>query len=106
ERCRETCSRPVRAADARKEAVVARILHAIQELRMGGAERIVVALAAGAQRAGHVVGVASGPGELSRNLERWFPLPVVARHPAQIPAATIALERARRRLGANLIHFH
>jgi glycosyltransferase involved in cell wall biosynthesis len=73
---------------------------------MGGAERIVVALAAGAERAGHLVGVASGPGELSRNLERWFPLPVVARHPARMPEAAIALERARRSLGADLIHFH
>jgi glycosyltransferase involved in cell wall biosynthesis len=83
-----------------------RILHAVQELKMGGAERIVVALAGGCERAGHTVGVASAPGVLSSEVGRWFPLPLVGRRPTRIPGAAHALDRARRDLQATLLHVH
>jgi glycosyltransferase involved in cell wall biosynthesis len=83
-----------------------RILHAIQEMRMGGAERIVVALAGAAEAAGHEVGVASAPGVLASEVTRWFPLPLVARSPARVPAAALALERARKGLEATILHVH
>jgi glycosyltransferase involved in cell wall biosynthesis len=83
-----------------------RILHAIQEMRMGGAERIVVELAGAVEDAGHVAGVASAPGVLTAEVSRWFPLPLVARRPARVPAAALALERARKGLGATILHVH
>jgi glycosyltransferase involved in cell wall biosynthesis len=83
-----------------------RILHAIQEMRMGGAERIVVALARAAEGAGDVAGVASATGVLASEVSRWFPLPLVARKPVRVPAAALALERARRGLGATILHVH
>ena len=46
-----------------------RILHTIQELRTGGAERVVVALAKGAQARGHQVAVASAEGTLVAELD-------------------------------------
>jgi len=83
-----------------------RILHAIQELRMGGAERIVVALAGASEAAGHVTGVASAPGVLSADVSQWFPLPLVGRRPTRVPAAVLALERARRTLQPTVLHVH
>jgi glycosyltransferase involved in cell wall biosynthesis len=83
-----------------------RVLHAVQELRMGGAERLVVALTAAAEEAGHATAVASAPGGLAADVPEWFPLPLVDRRPARIPGAALALERARRRFRPTLIHVH
>jgi glycosyltransferase involved in cell wall biosynthesis len=83
-----------------------RVLHVVQELKTGGAERIVLALAAGAERAGHAVAVASGSGELAADVESWFPLPVVSRRATRIPAAVRALEHARRTFHPTLLHVH
>jgi glycosyltransferase involved in cell wall biosynthesis len=83
-----------------------RILHTVQELGMGGAERIVVALARDSERAGFEVGVAAAPGPLTADVRRWFPLPIVGRRSSRIPAAAVALERAVRQLKPGLIHCH
>jgi glycosyltransferase involved in cell wall biosynthesis len=83
-----------------------RILHAIQELRMGGAERIVVRLAGAAEEAGHEAGVASAPGALSAEVSHWFPLPLVDRRTRRVPAAALALERARKRQRPTVLHVH
>jgi glycosyltransferase involved in cell wall biosynthesis len=73
---------------------------------MGGAERIVVALARASEEAGHEVGVAAGPGELSSEVTRWFPLPVVGRRVTRLPAAASALDRALRLMKPDLLHVH
>jgi glycosyltransferase involved in cell wall biosynthesis len=73
---------------------------------MGGAERIVVALARAAERAGHVVGVASAPGALTDEVSRWYPLPLVGRRMTRIPHAAVALDAALRGLKPDLVHFH
>ncbi|HEY7694383.1 MAG TPA: glycosyltransferase [Gaiellaceae bacterium] len=83
-----------------------RILHAIQELRMGGAERIVVTLAGAAEEAGHDAGVASAPGALSAEVSHWFPLPLVDRRTTRVPAAALALERARKHQRPTILHVH
>jgi hypothetical protein len=68
-----------------------RILHVIQDLRTGGAERLVVALAAASQTAGHAVAVAAGPGPLAAELRApVFPLPMIRRRPWMLlPAARV-----------------
>jgi glycosyltransferase involved in cell wall biosynthesis len=73
---------------------------------MGGAERIVVALARASERAGHEVGVASAPGELTDEVSRWFPLPLVGRRVTRLPAAASALDRALRLMRPDLLHVH
>jgi glycosyltransferase involved in cell wall biosynthesis len=84
-----------------------RILHAIQELRTGGAERVVVALARGAVAAGHEVAVASAPGSLVAEVDGpHFTLPLVERRPWRLPAAILAVRRAVRAFGSDLVHCH
>lgn len=84
-----------------------RILHAIQELRTGGAERVVVALTRGAAAAGHEVAVASAPGSLVVEVEGpHFPLPLVERRLWRLPNAMLAVRRAVRAFGPDLVHCH
>jgi glycosyltransferase involved in cell wall biosynthesis len=84
-----------------------RILHAIQELRTGGAERLVVALAEGARSAGHEVATASAPGSLAGEIRGTaFQLPLVHRQPWRIPSAAWALRRALRAWRPELVHAH
>jgi glycosyltransferase involved in cell wall biosynthesis len=73
---------------------------------MGGAERIVVALARASERAGHAVGVAAAPGELTAQVTRWFPLPLVGRRVTRLPAAATAFDRALRLMRPDLLHVH
>jgi glycosyltransferase involved in cell wall biosynthesis len=73
---------------------------------MGGAERIVVALASASERVGHEVGVAAAPGELTAEVSRWFPLPLVGRRVTRLPAAASALDRALRLMSPDLLHVH
>ncbi len=84
-----------------------RILHAIQELRTGGAERVVVALAKGAQAAGHQVAVASAEGALVSELEGpHYALPLVERRLSRLPGAIFAVRRAVHRFRPDLVHCH
>jgi glycosyltransferase involved in cell wall biosynthesis len=83
------------------------MLHVIQELETGGAERVVVTLAAGARDAGHEVAVAAAPGVLGDELgTELFDLPVVSRRPTRIPAGARALRRALRAWQPDLLHCH
>jgi glycosyltransferase involved in cell wall biosynthesis len=84
-----------------------RILHVIQELEMGGAERVVVTLAAGAREAGHEVAVASAAGALRDELDgEQFELPLVRRRPWRVALAARALGRALRAWQPDLLHCH
>jgi glycosyltransferase involved in cell wall biosynthesis len=82
-----------------------RILHVIQELGTGGAERILVSAYRGAQEAGHEVFVAAAPGPLAAELDgEPYPLPIVRRKPWRIPAAAAAVRRAIRASRPDVIH--
>ncbi|MEP6909240.1 MAG: glycosyltransferase [Actinomycetota bacterium] len=84
-----------------------RILHAIQEMGPGGAERVVVGLAAGAMAAGNQVAVASAPGSLISEVEGpHLPLPLLERNIWKLPRTTLAVGRAVRAFGADLVHCH
>ena len=84
-----------------------RILHLIQEMRTGGAERIVGALAEGATAAGHQVAVASDGGELLWELDvPNFPLPRLRRRVSAVPGATFAASRAIRSWSPTVVHCH
>jgi glycosyltransferase involved in cell wall biosynthesis len=84
-----------------------RVLQVIQELRTGGAERVLVSVAAGAKAAGHDVAVAAAPGELERELEaERFPLPLIARRPWRLVEATLAVRTAVRSWRPELVHAH
>ena len=82
-----------------------RILHVIQELATGGAERILVSAYRGAREAGHEVFVAAAPGPLAAELDgEPYPLPLVRRKPWLLPAAAAALRRAVRATQPDVIH--
>jgi len=84
-----------------------RILHAIQELRIGGAERIVVALGAAAVGEGHEVAVVAAGGPLAAEIDGpVFELPLVERRLSRVPAAIAAVGRAIREFGPDLVHCH
>lgn len=84
-----------------------RVLHVIQELRVGGAERAVVSLARGARAAGHAVALAAAPGPVADELggER-FSLPILRRRPWLLPLAGLALRRALRAWRPDVVHCH
>ncbi len=72
-----------------------RILHVIQELGVGGAERILASTYRGAREAGHEVFVAGAPGPLAEELGiEPYPLPFVRRRASRIPAAALGVRRA------------
>jgi glycosyltransferase involved in cell wall biosynthesis len=84
-----------------------RILHVIQELGYGGAERVVVSLAQGARRAGHEAAVASAGGALEQELDAaTYRLPMLARRPWLLPAAARSVRRAVRAFRPDVVHFH
>ncbi len=82
-----------------------RILHVIQELGTGGAERILLSAYRGAREAGHEAFVAAAPGPLAAELDgEPFPLPLVRRRPWRLPAAAAAVRRAARSSRPDVIH--
>jgi len=84
-----------------------RILHVIQELGTGGAERILVSAYRGARDAGHTVSVAAAPGPLAAELdEQPYPLPIVGRRPWRVPAAALAVRRAVGATRPDVVHAH
>jgi glycosyltransferase involved in cell wall biosynthesis len=84
-----------------------RVLFAIQELRQGGAEQVVLALAEGAREAGHEAAIAAAPGPLAADLGfRAFPLPILRRRPWRLPGAATKLRGAIRSWRPDLVHSH
>ncbi len=85
-----------------------RVLHIIQELGVGGAERVVVALARGAREQGGAVAVAAADGTLAGELpgvER-FALPVIGRRLTRVPAGVRAVDRTLRTWRPEIVHCH
>ena len=84
-----------------------KLLHVIQELGTGGAERVLASVTQGAQAAGHQVAVAAATGPLQAELEvPVFPLPLVKRRPTAAVAAAAKLARALRVWKPDLLHCH
>jgi glycosyltransferase involved in cell wall biosynthesis len=84
-----------------------RILHVIQELRTGGAERVVISLARGASSAGHRVAVASGPGELRAELVgEHFAIPMLRRRPWVVVPAAAKLAHVVHSWRPDIVHCH
>jgi glycosyltransferase involved in cell wall biosynthesis len=84
-----------------------RILHVIQELETGGAERVLAALVRGSREAGHEVAVAAAPGAFAGDLGvELFAVPLIRRRLSHLPLAARAVARARRLFRPNLLHAH
>lgn len=84
-----------------------KILHVIQELERGGAERVVVTLAHAMEEGGHEVAVAAAPGPLAAELhEPHYELPMLHRRLRRVPAAAWALARTLRAFRPDLVHCH
>jgi glycosyltransferase involved in cell wall biosynthesis len=84
-----------------------RVLHVIQELRTGGAERVVVSLARRVQAQGGVTAVAAAPGELDDELDvPRFDLPLVERRARRVPGAALAVFSTIRRFNPDVVHVH
>jgi glycosyltransferase involved in cell wall biosynthesis len=82
-----------------------RILHVIQELGTGGAERILLSAHRGARAAGHEVFVAAAPGPLAADLDAEpYPLPLIRRRPWRIPAAAFAVRKAVHATRPDVVH--
>jgi glycosyltransferase involved in cell wall biosynthesis len=82
-----------------------RILHVIQELGTGGAERILISAYRGAREAGHEAFVAAAAGPLAAELDtEAYPLPLVRRKPWRLPFAALAVRRAVRATRPDVIH--
>ncbi len=82
-----------------------RILHVIQEMRTGGAERVVASLVRGASKRGHVVAVAAAPGAVADELGlQPFPLPLLERRPWRIPFGAWRVFRAIRAFRPDVVH--
>jgi glycosyltransferase involved in cell wall biosynthesis len=84
-----------------------RILHVIQEMGLGGAERVVLTLATDARRAGHDVAIASAPGSLDAEVDAArFELPLIRRDVRKLPSAAAALASIVRRWSPDVVHCH
>jgi glycosyltransferase involved in cell wall biosynthesis len=84
-----------------------RILHVIQELETGGAERVVVALVRASRAAGHDVAVAAAPGAFASDVAvELYPVPLVRRRVSHLALAAHAVARARRSFRPDLVHAH
>jgi glycosyltransferase involved in cell wall biosynthesis len=86
---------------------VTRVLHVIQELRTGGAERVVLSLARASADAGGPVAAAARGGELAADFPGpLFPLPLLERRIRRVPAAVVAVARAMRATRPEVVHAH
>ena len=87
-----------------------RVLHVIQELAVGGAERVVVTLARAAGATGDEVAVAAAAGGLAGELAALgvprFDLPLLERRPARVPGGILAAGRALRAWRPDVVHAH
>ena len=107
----ESC-RPVRPGGRRPSdgggvSLAVRILHVIQEMGRGGAERVVLTLAADACRAGHEVAIASAPGSLDAEVDAdRFEMPLIRRDIRKLPSAAAALASIVGRWSPDVVHCH
>jgi glycosyltransferase involved in cell wall biosynthesis len=84
-----------------------RILHVIQELGLGGAERVTLSLVCGAHAAGHDVQVAAADGALAAELPSpVHPLPLLERRLRRFPRAAARLAAVLRVERPDLVHAH
>ena len=84
-----------------------RILHVIQELGFGGAERVVFTLVRGSRAHGHDVAVAATPGVVSGELDaEVFSVPLVRRRLSGVALAARGVARARDVFQPDLVHAH
>jgi glycosyltransferase involved in cell wall biosynthesis len=82
-----------------------RILHVIQELRTGGAERVVASLVRGSTERGHDVAIAAAPGAVADELGLHpFPLPLLERRPWRVPLGAWRVFRAIRVFRPDVVH--
>jgi len=84
-----------------------RVLHVIQELGVGGAERVVLALVRGARDAGHESAVVAAPGPIADELGiHRYDLPLLERNARRVPGAARAVDRALRAFRPGVVHCH
>ena len=87
-----------------------KILHAVAELALGGAEKTVVELARSAHAGGAEVAVAAAPGPRERELAeaglRFVELPPTGRSPRRLAGTVLALARALRSFRPEVMHAH
>lgn len=83
-----------------------RVLHVIQELSVGGAERVVVALAEGLAARGHQVAVVAGRSGANEVRTPDFEIPYIARRLTRVPDAVVGLRRVLRRFRPDVVHAH
>jgi glycosyltransferase involved in cell wall biosynthesis len=79
----------------------------IQEMGQGGAERVVVTLAAEGRRVGYEVAVASSPGSLEAEFDgHRFEMPFIRRDVRRLPSAVASLVSIVRRWTPDVLHCH
>jgi glycosyltransferase involved in cell wall biosynthesis len=84
-----------------------RVLELIQEMQAGGAERVVLAVSAGATAAGHTTAVAAAPGPWDDSLSCVkFDLPLIRRRPASLLVASTRLRGIVQRWRPDIVHCH
>ena len=83
-----------------------RVLHLIQELSTGGAERVVSSLAAGLQARGHEVCVVAGRSGAVEVRPPDVEIPYIARRPARMVPAIVALRRTLSSWRPDVVHAH
>jgi glycosyltransferase involved in cell wall biosynthesis len=84
-----------------------KVLHVIQALGLGGAERVTLALVRGARAAGHGAAIVAADGALVPEAGvAVHPLPLIERRPSRVPRAAAAIGRALRAERPDLVHVH
>jgi glycosyltransferase involved in cell wall biosynthesis len=83
-----------------------RLLLAITELGLGGAEHVVLDLERGALDAGHEAAVAAGSGPLQGHASTFFQLPAIERSPLALTRTGRRLTGIMRSFAPDLVHAH
>jgi glycosyltransferase involved in cell wall biosynthesis len=83
-----------------------RVLLAITELGLGGAENVVLDLERGALEAGHEAAVAAASGPLEGRASTFFRLPAIERSPLALARTGRCLSGVTRAFAPDLVHAH
>jgi glycosyltransferase involved in cell wall biosynthesis len=84
-----------------------RVLHVIQQLGVGGAERVAVTLVRGALAEGHNVAIAAAHGPLADEVDvQIYPVTLIERRLRRIPIAIRQLRHALRAERPQVVHVH